>query len=801
MQKENDFITIPISQLARNNTKELTLLNKITLQANTNNIANVNYTTGGTNGHSLNPLNKLFCDNVILYYNLPLPSKDIRLDDYLKAHLPEYTERVKRLFNEYNITINKRAIKPTQYKTTNNTLTQYIKVALQDTPLEDVMQICKIETIQKFNDNNIHINDMDFTRDYAGVIQKDEVIDYLVKEHKYEYSVNSGQSLYNQDAEYKIIDNNNTVSNNCISIIHTAEQFDIRYKIYNKFVQMCESPSVRNNVGNHFANWIECPERILRESINKSIDTGLLRLEITFYVNNRPIKLDYIQQHIDYLERLLPPKLVYYNPIKTQWNLLLSNVHYNMLVYDTDNSIALLSYYINKDTSKIAGFYIPNATEDKIQQIAKLYTFNLPVVVLQYKTIDNDTLDAKDHCEEIFDFHNSRIFDSRNSVVIHIQQTTYQKVLLPSYSKQSKITELITYLTAGSKEFKPKYSISTNPNTVGFVDNAICRFRPAKKIQPNKVSIELQKIDNILPLSKYMGNIRINTKELQLEEEFKRLNVSIIETTKLQNKIIDALQNLHEKECNNIQEQIEQLRQDKQHIRNHLCKSFESKANKPLYLPDKITYYVYGYKDVSKTNSRILLALSTEPKITTNTQLQIYLADKTIRDCIYTYEKEELWYKIADHVYGRDNGEPIFAVRRNGYTYKSNNKIPIFDIILHYTDENANEIDNEEIDDKQIELEIRQHNNTICFRHNPICSKCPKIDDIAKQGDVITILDIYPYKGSNLVKCKVNGLEITCKSNKWMDEIIDVRDYEFNVVAGIAKRHPIAKRKILSFVV
>ena len=86
---------------------------------------------------------------------------------------------------------------------------------------------------------------------------------------------------------------------------------------------MCESPSVRNNVGNHFANWIECPERILRESINKSIDTGLLRLEITFYVNNRPIKLDYIQQHIDYLERLLPPKLVYYYQINTQWNLLL----------------------------------------------------------------------------------------------------------------------------------------------------------------------------------------------------------------------------------------------------------------------------------------------------------------------------------------------------------------------------------------------------------------------------------------------------------------------------------------------
>ena len=140
----------------------------------------MNYTAGGTNGHALNPLNKLFCDTIISYHHLPLPNKDIQLDDYLKGHLPEYTEIIKRLFNKCNITINKRGKKPTQYKTINNILTQYIKVALQDTPLEDVMQICKIETIQRFNDNEIHINDVDFTRDYAGVIQKDEVIDSLV---------------------------------------------------------------------------------------------------------------------------------------------------------------------------------------------------------------------------------------------------------------------------------------------------------------------------------------------------------------------------------------------------------------------------------------------------------------------------------------------------------------------------------------------------------------------------------------------------------------------------------------------
>ena len=48
-------------------------------------------------------------------------------------------------------------------------------------------------------------------------------------------------------------------------------------------------------------------------------------------------------------------------------------------------------------------------------------------------------------------------------------------------------------------------------------------------------------------------------------------------------------------------------------------------------------------------------------------------------------------------------------------------------------------------------------NNNLEFKHNPISSKCPKIDELFKSGDILEVVDTYPYKGSNLIKCKSNG--------------------------------------------
>ncbi|KAK8886218.1 hypothetical protein M9Y10_041677 [Tritrichomonas musculus] len=82
------------------------------------------------------------------------------------------------------------------------------------------------------------------------------------------------------------------VGKNCLTFITKSNYGTVRYKFYNKYVQFIESPSVRGKVGNHYSDWIDNPEQILKESISKCVETGLLRLEITFYIQNCAVTQD-----------------------------------------------------------------------------------------------------------------------------------------------------------------------------------------------------------------------------------------------------------------------------------------------------------------------------------------------------------------------------------------------------------------------------------------------------------------------------------------------------------------------------
>ena len=171
------------------------------------------------------------------------------------------------------------------------------------------------ETIKSFNNESIYINGIDFTQDFAGVIHKEEVIQYLIDNNDY---VMEGS---NASGDYVIMDNDKFVGKNCLTFIHNTEHGAVRYKFYNKFVQSIESPSVRGKIGSHIADWLYNPDEQLRNSINDSLETGLLRLEITFYINHNAISEEYRHSHLNYLTELLPPELIYYILLTSNGNL------------------------------------------------------------------------------------------------------------------------------------------------------------------------------------------------------------------------------------------------------------------------------------------------------------------------------------------------------------------------------------------------------------------------------------------------------------------------------------------------
>ena len=787
----SETITVPLKYVQRNNTKPETMLYNINKSINVNDISKIDYTAGATNNHEIKALSERFCDNIILYYKVPTQdtNKENKME-YLSRFLAEYTYKIKRLLTEHNINVNKRHIKPTYSNKEGNYYKQFIKVALPAVPIDNVFELITNPTIIKsFNDEGIYINDIDFTQDFAGVINKEEVVRYLIENKDY---VMEG---YNTTGDYIIMDNNKLVGKNCLTFLHNTEHGRVRYKFYNKFIQSIESPSVRGKIGSHIADWLYNPDEQLRNSINSSLDTGLLRLEITFYIDNKAVSKEYIHNHLNYLTELLPPELIYYNSINNQWKAVLNKLKYNLLIIDTDNEIALFSYFINEITGKVNGFYLYNITENYINNILKLFSYNLPLLVVTCK---------------------------RNGEELIIRKHCYEKVLVPNITKRFVLSELVTYLTNGNKRFAPIYKLE-DYNTNNLEDTSITKFRVI-----NTKNISTIKTDNIpIKLIDFTINFSLDKmrksleqqyrEELEKEKIFMHNYDDTIKSVKIDNyKVDDVVKDIN-KESIKLQEEVQEAKQQRMQLRNYLITELSKPKTyykKLLDMEDNIKMYVYGFRDISnKCRTIYLLAVSPNNRLTTSTPLKLYPTDREIKDFLYNNGGmdaiEDEWYKLdeTNKICGRDTGKWCFIIEKHGAAYKKTKNLqPVINIIdafdsFRKEDKSDDEIYGTSNIDVEESINSMKEYNDEFFKHKYInSSNLPKIDEIVKEGDVVEVLDCYGWKCTNLLKCRINNNIFQCKSNKWMDDILANRESIVKVVAGICKRHPVAKRKLLSFV-
>lgn len=101
--------------------------------------------------------------------------------------------------------------------------------------------------------------------------------------------------------------NDKLVGKNCLTLIHNTEHDRVRYKFHNKFIQSIEIPGVGGKIG---LIWLYNPNELLTSIINNSLETDLVRLEISFYENNNAVSEEYISIHLNYLIELLPQELI-----------------------------------------------------------------------------------------------------------------------------------------------------------------------------------------------------------------------------------------------------------------------------------------------------------------------------------------------------------------------------------------------------------------------------------------------------------------------------------------------------------
>ena len=408
---------IHLNSIGKKIIKIETMLSTLNKHINKSDFAYIDYSLGGDKNQSINPLNEFFCDNIIVFtpieniYLFKLNENNEQEIDF--KHIPKEllgktTANNKFVFNHIGLSINKNQIKPTRIKYIVNEnyinrtseYIQMLKVDLDQYPSDKVIEILSnTENLKFLSNNSIFINDIDFTQDFSGLIKKEEAITWLLNNRDFRM-----QESYDL-ATHTILDNDFKISRNCLTFIKHTNNGDIRYKFYNKFVQCLESPSVRDLVGSQLGDYISNPNDKLKEAIMLARDTGILRLEITFYRHSTEEKLtkNFIHTHMIYLKKLLPSELIYHNSINNQFNLVCNNIVHKICIYNSKYNTALISLFQNSLTGKSNGFFLKNVNATNLSNALRYYTSNKPIILLLTK----------------FDFEN---------IEISIQQDSYLRI-------------------------------------------------------------------------------------------------------------------------------------------------------------------------------------------------------------------------------------------------------------------------------------------------------------------------------------------------------------------------------------
>ena len=380
---------IPVNSIGNRNVKIETMLSTLNKHINKSDIVYIDYSIGGDKNQSINPLNELFCDNIIVFTPLEKiylyglnenNEQEIDIKHIPKELLGKTTANIKFAFNQIGLSINKYQIKPTRIKNIVNEnninrtsyFIQMLKVDLDHLSSDKVIEtLSNTENIKFLSNNNIFINDIDFTQDFSGVFKKEEVINWLLTNRDFRM-----QHSYDL-ATHTILDNDFKISKNCLTFMKHTNNGDIRYKFYNKFVQSLESPSVRDLVGSHLGHYISNPNDKLKKTNMLAKDTGILRLEITFYrhASNEKLTKEFILTHMNYLKELIPSELNYHNSINNQFNLVCNNIIHNICIYNPQFKTALIGLFQNSLTGNSNGFFFKKCQYNQFVKCIKILYF------------------------------------------------------------------------------------------------------------------------------------------------------------------------------------------------------------------------------------------------------------------------------------------------------------------------------------------------------------------------------------------------------------------------------------------
>jgi hypothetical protein len=167
---------------------------------------------------------------------------------------------------------------------------QEVKITAQDCALKDV--ICFAADPRHLR-KGLYIRDFDVTCDCKGIFRKDEIIKHLTETLGWKTAdMTFTWDDFYYDRTPTVILNDEKVGLSCVTwyqdvTLPSGGKVSMRGKIYLKLVHQIECKSNRSGMGNNEYNWITQRFDRLASARDLTQETGLTRVELTFYFDDK----------------------------------------------------------------------------------------------------------------------------------------------------------------------------------------------------------------------------------------------------------------------------------------------------------------------------------------------------------------------------------------------------------------------------------------------------------------------------------------------------------------------------------
>ena len=247
-----------------------------------------------------------------------------------------------------------------------------VKVDVSNIPIQELQKYIK-ELEQALYTIGYYIYCVDYTRDFSGTMDKEELAKYLIEVGDFREE----GDISNTEKTNTILNNNSSVGRNVLTYLRRERGNLLRVKFYNKIVSNLEAGEVRSNFGGHIYDYVYSSSDRLRWLFwhPDTKKRGITRIEVSLYGRQYRLSENIGEFLINRELKLMSKKekLFYIQPALNQWQALAENIKQCFILVDRPNHLVYMAWYGNSLTGRIAGVkidYVKKKDKEDIENLA-----------------------------------------------------------------------------------------------------------------------------------------------------------------------------------------------------------------------------------------------------------------------------------------------------------------------------------------------------------------------------------------------------------------------------------------------